>query len=99
MLRTEEKAESCPTALVLVGTGKIESQEVSRRTYHSVKSNTVKQGQLVGKSAGLVIEWLRVLILAGAAGEFSSPELALCADSYSVSFHARVTAAACKRPR
>ena len=43
MLRTEEKAESCPTALVLVGTGKIESQEVSRRTYHSVKSNTVKQ--------------------------------------------------------
>ena len=42
-------------------------------------------GQLVGKSAGLVIEKLRVRNLAGAAGEFSSPELTLCADSNSVS--------------
>ena len=42
-------------------------------------------GQLVGKSAGLVIERLRVRILAGAAGEFSSTELTFCADSYSVS--------------
>ena len=32
----------------------------------------------VGKSAGLVIERLRVRIPAGAAGEFSSPELTLC---------------------
>ena len=32
-----------------------------------------------------MIERLRVQILAGAAGEFSSPELTLCADSYSVS--------------
>ena len=40
---------------------------------------------LVGKSAGLVIERLRVRIAAGAAGEFSSPGLILCADSYSVS--------------
>ena len=40
---------------------------------------------LVGKSAGLVIERLRVPIPAGAAGEFSSPESTLCADSYSVS--------------
>ena len=40
---------------------------------------------LVGKSAGLVIERLRVRIPAGAAGEFSSPESTLCADSYSVS--------------
>ena len=40
----------------------------------------------VGKSAGLVIERLRVRIPAGEAGEFSSPELTLCADSYSVSF-------------
>ena len=39
-------------------------------------------GQLVGKSVGLVIERLRVRIPAGAAGEFSSPELTLCADSY-----------------
>ena len=39
-------------------------------------------GQLVGKSAGLVIERLRVRIPAGAAGEFSSPELTSCADSY-----------------
>ena len=38
-----------------------------------------------GKSAGLVIERLRVRILAGAAGDFSSPVLTLCADSYSVS--------------
>ena len=40
---------------------------------------------LVGKSAGLVIERLRVRIPAGTAGEFSSPELTLCADSHSVS--------------
>ena len=39
----------------------------------------------VGKSAGLVIERLRVRIPAGAAGEFSSPWLTLRADSYSVS--------------
>ena len=32
-----------------------------------------------------MIERLRVQIWAGAAGEFSSPEAALCADSYSVS--------------
>ena len=32
-----------------------------------------------------MIESLRVRILAGAVGEFSSPELTLCADSYSVS--------------
>ena len=31
-----------------------------------------------------MIERLRVRIPAGAAGEFSSPELTLCADSYSV---------------
>ena len=36
-------------------------------------------------STGLVIERLRVRIPAGAAGEFSSPELTFCADSYSVS--------------
>ena len=41
--------------------------------------------QLVGKSAGLVIERLRVRIPAGAAGEFSSPELTLCDGSYSMS--------------
>ena len=35
--------------------------------------------------AGLVIERLQVRIPAGAAEEFSSPELTLCADSYSVS--------------
>ena len=42
-------------------------------------------GKFVGKSAGLVIERLRVRSPAGAAGEFSSPELTLCADSYPVS--------------
>ena len=42
-------------------------------------------GKLVGKSAGLVIEMLRVRIPAGAAGKFSSSESTLCADSYSVS--------------
>ena len=42
-------------------------------------------GQLVGKSAGPVIVRLRVRIPAEAAGEFSSPESTLCADSYSVS--------------
>ena len=42
-------------------------------------------GQLSGSSAGLEIERLRVRILVEAAGEFSSPELTFCADSYSVS--------------
>ena len=36
-------------------------------------------------NAGLVLERLRVRIPAGAAGECSSPESTLCADSYSVS--------------
>ena len=36
----------------------------------------------LGKSVGLVIERLLVRIPAGAAGEFSSPELTLYADSY-----------------
>ena len=62
---------------------------------------------LVGENAGLVIERLRVRIPAGAAGEFSSPELTLSAVSYSVSvppphptpLHPRVTAVARKRPR
>ena len=44
-----------------------------------------RSGQLVGKSTGLVIERLPGRIPAGAAGEFSSPELTLCIDSYSVS--------------
>ena len=39
----------------------------------------------VGKSAGLVIERLRVRIQAGAKGDFPSPELTLCVDPYSVS--------------
>ena len=47
--------------------------------------STIATGQLVGKRAGLVVERLRVRIPAGAAGEFSSPGLTLCADSYSVS--------------
>ena len=38
-------------------------------------------GWLVGNIAGLLIERLRVRIPAGAAGEFSSPESTLCADS------------------
>ena len=42
-------------------------------------------GWLVGKSARFMIEKLRVWIPAGVAGEFSSPELILCADSYSAS--------------
>ena len=37
---------------------------------------------VVGKSAGLITERLKVQILAGVVGEFSSPELTLCADSY-----------------
>ena len=37
----------------------------------------------LSKSAGLVIERLRVRIPAGKAGKFSSPELTLCADFYS----------------
>ena len=41
-------------------------------------------GYLVGNSAVLMIERLRVRIPSGAAGEFSSPGFTLCADSYSV---------------
>ena len=51
------------------------------------------------QSAGLVIKRVRVRIPAGASGEFSSPELILCADSYSASVLPRVTAVASKRPR
>ena len=51
------------------------------------------------ESAGLVIERFRVRIPARTAGEFSSPGLTLCADSYSVSVPPRVTAVARKRPR
>ena len=43
-----------------------------------------KNQLLVGLSTGLMIERLRVWILAGGAGESSSPELTLCADSYLV---------------
>ena len=50
-----------------------------------VRCQVSMSGSLVGKSAGLVIERLQVRILSGAAGEFSSPGLTLCADSYSVS--------------
>ena len=52
------------------------------------------------QSIGLVIERLQVRIPAGAAGEISSPELTLCADTYSlfVPVHPCVTAVACKRP-
>ena len=38
-----------------------------------------------------MIEWLAVRIPAEASVEFSSPELTLCADSYSVSFLSRIT--------
>ena len=46
-----------------------------------------------------MIERLRVWIPAGAAGEFSSPEWTLCADSYSVSVPPCVTEMACQRLR
>ena len=48
-------------------------------------NETEEPGKLVGQSAGLVIERLRVRIPAGAVGEFSSPESTLCAESYWVS--------------
>ena len=44
-----------------------------------------------------MIEQLRVRILAGEAGEFSSPGLTLCADSYLVSVSPTVIAVARKR--
>ena len=55
-------------------------------TFDLYNLNRMHSSWLVGYSAGLVIERLRVRILAAAAGEFSSPELTFCADSYSVSF-------------
>ena len=42
-------------------------------------------GWLVGKNTRLVIEKLQVRSTAGVVGELYSPELTLCADSYSVS--------------
>ena len=45
----------------------------------------LEPGWLVGLSVGLVIERLRVQNPAGAVGEFSSPELTLCAGAYLVS--------------
>ena len=53
--------------------------------YLTLASVGDEPGKLVSKSAGLVIERLRVRILAGAAREFSSPVLTVCADSYSAS--------------
>ena len=53
--------------------------------YRGHGEEKVEPGHLLGKRAGLVIEMLRVRIPAGAAGEFSSPEPTLCADSFSVS--------------
>ena len=41
---------------------------------------------LVGQSTRLIIKRLWVWIPAGVAGEFSSPESTLCADSHSVPF-------------
>ena len=45
-----------------------------------------------------MIERLLVPVLAGAAGELSSPEFTFCADSYSLSVPPLVTAVARKRP-
>ena len=45
-----------------------------------------------------MIKRLCVQSPAEAAGEFSSPGLTLCADSYLGSFHPHVTAVAYKRP-
>ena len=51
------------------------------------------------QSAILMIEGMWVWVPAGAVGEFSSPELTFCADSYSVSIQSCITAVACKRSR
>ena len=45
-----------------------------------------------------MIERSQVRVLAGAVGEFSSPELTFCADSYSVSVPPCVTTVACTSP-
>ena len=57
----------------------------------------VEIAQLVERRSRVPKAW--GLMPAGAAGEFSSPELTFCADSYSVSLSPRVTAVARKRPR
>ena len=51
------------------------------------------------RRARLVIERLQVQIPAGAAGEFSSSDLTLCADSYLVSIPPLCYTVACKRAR
>ena len=49
----------------------------------NLNSDLLEDGIAFGKSAGLMIEMLRVRIPAEAAGEFSSPVLTFCTDSYS----------------
>ena len=62
----------------------------------SSPTNSVSRepGQLVG----WVTERLRVRDPAGVKGDFSSPELSFCPDSYSVSVLLCVTVVACERP-
>ena len=48
--------------------------------YEIERQDLISQDSLL-LSTGLVIERLRVRIPAGAAGDFSSPEVTLCADS------------------
>ena len=62
-----------PCGLLVAGQPLLDSLLVNRQL-----------GQLVGKSARLMTKRLRIQIPAGTAGEFSSPELTLCADTYSV---------------
>ena len=48
------------------------------RAKHKSSYHKWRRGLLAGKSAGLMIERLRVRIPAGAAGEFSSPKSTVC---------------------
>ena len=59
-------------------------RETKDRFSEVAQARSQETGQLVGQSAGLVIERLRVRIPAGAAGEFSSPELTLHTDLFDV---------------
>ena len=87
-----------PSALPLGHTGSHElrtklSKKVmaSVRLWLEVASELQSNRMACRKRVGLVIERLRVQVPAGAAGEFNSPELNFCADSYSVSVPPRVS--------
>ena len=77
----------------------LEAQAIVQFTSAQNKTGRGRGSLIVGLSAGLVIERLRVRTPAGAAGEFSSLELFSVRARTRCPFHPRVIAVARKRLR